>query len=68
MDSSCQWRTCDFSAGDVVIFGMGLVHGSTANLTSRVRMSCDVRWQPAADPVDERYSEYACLQQRCSVV
>ena len=55
MDSSCQWQTSDFLAGDVVIFGMGLVHASTANLTDRVRMSCDVRWQPAADPVDDRY-------------
>lgn len=55
LDAGCQWRTSDFAAGDIVVFGMGLVHASTANLTDRVRMSCDVRWQPAADPVDERY-------------
>lgn len=54
-DADCQWRSGDFAAGDIVIFGMGLVHASTANLTDRVRMSCDVRWQPAADPVDDRY-------------
>jgi len=31
------------------------VHASTANLTDHVRISCDVRWQPARDPVDDRY-------------
>ena len=28
---------------------------STVNTTDRVRISCDVRWQPAAEPRDERY-------------
>lgn len=28
---------------------------STANQTDHVRISCDTRWQPAADPVDSRY-------------
>lgn len=55
MDPSAQWRTADFRAGDCVIFGMGLIHCSTANLTNQVRISCDVRWQPATDPVDVRY-------------
>lgn len=55
MDSASQWRTADFTAGDCVIFRMGLVHCSTANITDRVRISCDVRWQPATDQVDDRY-------------
>ena len=25
------------------------------NTTEKVRLSCDVRWQPATDPIDERY-------------
>ena len=50
------WVSGDFAAGDVVIFGMHTLHMSTANLTDRVRVSCDVRWQPAADAIDERYT------------
>lgn len=30
-----QWATTSFSAGDVVIFGMYFMHGSTDNLTDR---------------------------------
>ena len=50
-----QWRTTDYRAGDVVIFGMHLMHASTTNLTRRFRLSCDVRFQPASDPVDQRW-------------
>lgn len=48
----------DFQAGDVMIFSMLLLHGSLDNSspTGKVRLSCDVRYQPAADPAnDERY-------------
>lgn len=50
--------TADFQAGDVVVFGMTLLHGSLDNHSScgRTRLSCDVRWQPSADPVDPRYA------------
>ncbi|MEO1999641.1 MAG: phytanoyl-CoA dioxygenase family protein [Planctomycetaceae bacterium] len=49
--------TTDFHAGDVIVFSMTLLHGSLDNQSSsgRTRLSCDVRWQPAADPVDPRY-------------
>jgi ectoine hydroxylase-related dioxygenase (phytanoyl-CoA dioxygenase family) len=49
--------TADFEAGDVVVFGMYLLHGSLDNRSpiDRVRLSCDVRWQPASLPTDERY-------------
>jgi ectoine hydroxylase-related dioxygenase (phytanoyl-CoA dioxygenase family) len=50
-----QWVSGDFAAGDVIIFGMHTLHMSTANLTNNVRISCDVRWQPAGEAVDERY-------------
>ena len=50
-----QWKTADFRAGDVLLFGMQTVHMSTTNTTDQVRISCDVRWQPAADPIDSRY-------------
>jgi len=49
--------TADFEAGDVAIFGMYLAHGSLDNFSplDRVRLSCDVRWQPASLPTDPRY-------------
>ena len=50
-----QWCTTDYEAGDVVLFGWRLVHMSTTNETDKVRVSCDVRWQPAGDAVDPRY-------------
>ena len=50
-----QWLGADYRAGDVIIFGMHTMHASTTNLTNRFRLSCDVRFQPASDEVDERW-------------
>jgi len=50
-----QWATTKFNAGDVLIFGMYTMHASTTNTTDRWRLSCDTRFQPANDPVDERW-------------
>ena len=49
--------TAEFKAGDVVIMGMFMLHGSLDNRSKRgrVRISSDTRFQPAADPVDERW-------------
>ena len=43
--------------GDVPLFDMFTLHGSCDNHMGggRVRLSCDVRWQPADLPMDERY-------------
>ena len=48
----------DFRAGDLLVFGGFTLHGSLDNRSpiGRVRLSCDVRYQPASDPCDdERY-------------
>ena len=50
-----QWLTSEFYAGDVILFGMHTMHASTTNLTNRFRLSCDIRFQPMSDPVDERW-------------
>ena len=49
--------SADFRAGDVVLFGMFTLHGSCDNRMGggRVRLSCDVRWQPASDARDDRW-------------
>jgi ectoine hydroxylase-related dioxygenase (phytanoyl-CoA dioxygenase family) len=47
--------TAEFRAGDVLIFQMQLMHGSLDNRSprERVRLSCDVRYQPAGDAWDD---------------
>ena len=47
----------DFAAGDVVVFGMFLLHGALDNNArdNRLRLSCDVRYQAASAPLDPRY-------------
>ncbi len=50
-----RWLTADFEPGDILTFGMHTMHASTTNTTHRYRLSCDVRFQPASDPVDERW-------------
>lgn len=49
--------TTHFRPGDAVVFGMTLMHGSFDyhSATHRVRLSCDIRFQPEADPTDPRY-------------
>lgn len=55
---SVRLLSTDFEAGDVVVFSGFTMHGSLDNNSAggRLRLSCDVRYQPAADPhTDERY-------------
>ncbi len=54
-----QWQTTNFNAGDVIIFTLHTLHGSTNNTTDRYRISADTRFQPAGDPIDERWSGQA---------
>jgi len=56
-----RWATTTFAPGDVLIFGMQLLHASFVNVTDRHRLSCDVRFQPAAEPIDERWVGDAAL-------
>lgn len=53
----CRLLTSDFRAGDAVLFGMFTLHGSCDNRLGggRVRLSCDVRWQPADEAEDDRW-------------
>jgi hypothetical protein len=49
--------TAGFRPGDVILFDMFSLHGSCDNMMrgGRVRLSCDVRWQPAGDAEDDRW-------------
>lgn len=51
-----RWLTADFSPGDLLVFGMYLVHASLDNQTpDRIRLSSDSRYQRASEPADERW-------------
>ncbi|MBK34183.1 MAG: phytanoyl-CoA dioxygenase [Gemmatimonadetes bacterium] len=47
--------TAHFQPGDVVLFGMFMMHSSAPNLTDRYRISIDTRYQPADEEKDERF-------------
>ena len=49
--------TTDFRAGDMIIFSLFTAHGSLDNCSpiGRARISCDVRYQRADAPRDERF-------------
>ena len=51
----CRWSTTSFRAGDVLIFGMHILHGSLANSSDRYRISADARYQLASEPFDARW-------------
>lgn len=50
-----RWATADFRAGDVLVFGMHLMHASLTNVSDRLRLTSDTRYQPASEPIDERW-------------
>ncbi len=51
-----RWLTTEFNPGDVLIFGLYTMHASTTNLTDKFRISCDIRFQPAGEAMDERWA------------
>ena len=51
LDRGSRWMTANYRAGDVVLFTMKTLHGGLRNETpSTLRLSCDLRFQPASDP------------------
>eukprot|EP01084_Bolivina_argentea_P047059 86695_1 len=56
-DYKIKWKSCDFKAGDVLIFTMRTVHMSSVNISQKheVRISCDTRWLNANEIADSRY-------------
>jgi hypothetical protein len=51
-----KWLTTNFKLGDVLIFGLFTLHASTTNLTDKFRISCDIRFQPAGEKMDDRWA------------
>ncbi|GAA2758922.1 phytanoyl-CoA dioxygenase family protein [Actinopolymorpha rutila] len=53
-DLDLPWAQGDFAAGDVLTFSSHTVHRALPHAAGdRVRLSCDFRYQPAAEPLHE---------------
>lgn len=51
-----RWLTSpEFRAGDLLTFGMSLIHASLDNQCTGYRLSTDTRYQLASEPIDERW-------------
>jgi len=51
-----RWLTApEWKMGDLITFGMTIVHGSLDNQTDGMRLSSDTRYQRASQPIDERW-------------
>ena len=47
--------TAHFQPGDVIIFGLYMMHSSAPNRSNRYRISIDTRYQLASDEKDDRF-------------
>jgi ectoine hydroxylase-related dioxygenase (phytanoyl-CoA dioxygenase family) len=55
-----RWLVADFAAGDLLVHNAHIVHASLDNRdpAGRFRLSTDIRYQPAAEPVDQRWQNH----------
>jgi ectoine hydroxylase-related dioxygenase (phytanoyl-CoA dioxygenase family) len=53
-----RWLTTDFRPGDVLVFGMHMLHGAIDNASpvGRCRLSSDSRYQRVDEPTDPRWN------------
>src|SRR6185503_19261720 len=50
-----RWLTSEFKAGDALLFSPFTMHASLDNMSSRMRISSDTRYQSLLEPVDGRW-------------
>ena len=55
LEFGTRWLSTDYRLGDVMIFDPRNVHATLDNHSRGFRLSIDVRYQPANDPVDPRF-------------
>jgi hypothetical protein len=53
-DDDTDWATTDYEPGDVLVFHSLTVHGALPNVSDRLRLSVDYRYQSASEPVAHR--------------
>jgi ectoine hydroxylase-related dioxygenase (phytanoyl-CoA dioxygenase family) len=50
-----RWLLADYASGDMVVHGAHTIHASLDNTDTDVRMSTDIRYQSADQPIDWRW-------------
>ncbi|MCE0498954.1 MAG: phytanoyl-CoA dioxygenase family protein [Methylacidiphilales bacterium] len=50
-----RWLSTSYRMGDLVTFGMKMVHASLDNAATSYRLSTDTRYQLASEPIDPRW-------------
>lgn len=55
-----RWLVTDFAAGDLMVHGAHIIHASLDNRdpAGQFRLSTDIRYQAAAEPVDQRWQHH----------
>ena len=55
-----RWLVTDYTAGDVMVHSAHIVHAGLDNVDSggRMRLSTDIRYQRASEPIDWRWQEH----------
>lgn len=55
-----RWLLADYRAGDVMVHSAYVVHAATDNVdpAGRMRLSTDIRYQRASEPIDWRWQEH----------
>ena len=55
-----RWLMTDYRAGDVMVHSAHIVHASLDNVDAggRMRLSTDIRYQRASEPIDWRWQEH----------
>ncbi|MHC6219712.1 phytanoyl-CoA dioxygenase family protein [Arthrobacter sp. MMS24-S77] len=55
-----RWLLADYRAGDVMVHSSYMVHAGTDNVDplNRIRLSTDIRYQRASEPIDWRWQEH----------
>ncbi|MFI1092695.1 phytanoyl-CoA dioxygenase family protein [Streptomyces sp. NPDC020917] len=55
-----RWLITDFAAGDLIVHNAHIIHASLDNADpdGLFRLSTDLRYQAAADPIDQRWQEH----------
>ncbi|MBV9230980.1 MAG: phytanoyl-CoA dioxygenase family protein [Chloroflexi bacterium] len=55
-----RWLIADYEAGDMVIHSPYMIHAATQNRDPlhRMRLSTDIRYQRATDPIDPRWTNH----------
>lgn len=55
-----RWLVADYRAGDVLVHSPHIIHASLDNVDPqrRIRLSTDIRYQRAGDPIDWRWQQH----------